>query len=177
MAALVDNPQIKHAELLRPLSFHFHAYVWPFAIVWPIFLRYYLTPDLYEKHIGASEWTFVWCGTIITAQSLVWLSTHWSVTLDARLTASKAQDIQDAQLIKVLPIANAGSGEICKLVRDKVCLSGSPKYSRYRQQLTQLFSIGWWQDQHLIPIPETPFPLRPGYQILQQSPICYRRRP
>ncbi|KAL6863572.1 putative Ca2+ pump [Trichoderma novae-zelandiae] len=120
MAALVDNPQIKHAELLRPLPLHFHAYVWPFAILWPIFLRYYLTPDLYEKHIGAPEWTFVWCGTIITLQSLVWLSTHWSVSLDARFTTSKARDIQDAQLIKVLPIANAGSGEICKLVRDKV---------------------------------------------------------
>lgn len=120
MAPLVDNPQIKDAELLRPLPLYFHTYVWPFAIVWPIFFRYYLTPDLYEKHIGAQEWTFVWCGTILTFQALFWLSTHWSVDLDARFTASKAKDISDAQLIKVLPIANAGSAEICKLVRDKV---------------------------------------------------------
>ncbi|PWI75674.1 cation-transporting ATPase 4 [Purpureocillium lilacinum] len=116
---LVDNPQIRQAELLKPLPFHFHAYVWPFVVIWPVFLRYYLTPDLYEKHIGAPEWTFVWCGTIITIQSLVWLSTHWSVALDARFRATKAKDVQDAQLIKVLPIANAGSGEICKIVRDK----------------------------------------------------------
>ncbi|KND87100.1 Manganese-transporting ATPase 1 [Tolypocladium ophioglossoides CBS 100239] len=123
MAPLVDNPQIKHAALLRPLALHFHAYVWPFAIVWPIFLRYYLTPDLYEEHIGAPEWTFVWCGTIITVQSLVWLSTHWSVGLDARFTATKAKDVHDAQLIKVLPVANAGSAEICKLVGGKTNLS------------------------------------------------------
>ncbi|KZZ99013.1 cation-transporting ATPase 4 [Moelleriella libera RCEF 2490] len=119
MAPLVDSPQIKQAELLRPLPFHFHAYVWPFAVIWPIFLRYYLTPDLYEKYIGAPEWTFVWCGTIITLQSLVWLSTHWSVALDARFRATKAKTVEEAQLIKVLPIANAGSGEICKLLRDK----------------------------------------------------------
>lgn len=120
MAPLVDNAQIKSAELLRPLPLQFHAYVWPFVIIWPIFFRYYLSADLYEKHIGAQEWTVVWCGAIITLQSLVWLSTHWSVGLAARFKASKAQDVSDAQLIKVLPIANAGSAEICKLVRDKV---------------------------------------------------------
>lgn len=120
--ALVDNPQIKHAELLSPLPLYLHAYIWPFAIAWPVFFRYYLSEELYEKHIGAQEWTFVWCGAIITVQSLFWLSTHWSVDLAARFTASRVKDIQDAQLIKVHPIANAGTSEICKLVRDKVSL-------------------------------------------------------
>ncbi|KAK7420441.1 putative cation-transporting ATPase 1 [Neonectria magnoliae] len=119
MAPLVDNPQIKQSELLRPLPFHFHAYVWPFAIAWPIFFRYYLSDELYEKHIGAQEWTFVWCGAIFTVQSLVWLSTHWSVNLEGKLRAKKANDIHDAELIKIIPIANAGSAEIVKLVRDK----------------------------------------------------------
>ncbi|EFY92963.1 cation-transporting ATPase 4 [Metarhizium acridum CQMa 102] len=123
MPPLIDSPQIKQAELLRPLPFHIHAYVWPFAIIWPIFLRYYLTPDLYEKYIGAPEWTFVWCGTIITLQSLVWLSTHWSVALEARFKATRVDAVEDAQLIKVLPIANAGSGEICKLVGGKLITS------------------------------------------------------
>lgn len=129
MAPLVDSPQIRHAELLKPLPFHLHAYVWPFAIAWPVFLRYYLTPDLYAKHIGAPEWTFVWCGAIITVQSLVWLSTHWSVDLDARFRASKAKNVSDARLIKVIPIANAGSAEICKILRDKV---GPPPPPRSR---------------------------------------------
>lgn len=120
MAPLVDHPQIQHAELLRPLAFHFHAYVWPFVIVWPIFLRYYLTPALYEQYIGAPEWTTVWCGAIITVQSLVWLSTHWSVNLEGKFKASKAASIDEAELIKVIPIENAGSPEICTLIRDKV---------------------------------------------------------
>ncbi|KAH7163388.1 hypothetical protein B0J13DRAFT_634636 [Dactylonectria estremocensis] len=119
MAPLVDNPQIKQSELLRPLAFHFHTYIWPFAIAWPIFFRYYLSEELYEKHIGAQEWTFVWCGTIFTIQALVWLSTHWSVELEAKFRAFKAKSIDDAELIKVIPIVNAGSPEIVKLVRDK----------------------------------------------------------
>ncbi|KAF5229562.1 hypothetical protein FAUST_10371 [Fusarium austroamericanum] len=119
MAPLVDNPQIKSAELLRPLSFYLHTYIWPFTIVWPVFFAFYLSPELYGKYIGAEEWTVVWVGTIITFQSLTWLSTHWSVDLEGKFTASKAKDVEDALLIKVIPIANAGTAEICKLIRDK----------------------------------------------------------
>ncbi|KAH8168686.1 e1-E2 ATPase domain-containing protein [Sarocladium implicatum] len=119
MAPLVDNKQIKHAELLRPLPTYLHAYVWPFTIAWPVFLAFYLSTDRYEKYIGAQEWTFVWCGTIITFQSLAWLTTHWSVNLAARFTSSTVSDIRDAETIKVIPVANAGSAEICRLDRDK----------------------------------------------------------
>ena len=117
---LVDNAQIKFAELLRPRPLWLHLYVFPFAIAWPVFFRYYLSQELYDKHIGGQEWTFVWCGSIFTIQTLIWLSTHWSVNIKARIQASKVDSIQDAQLIKVLPIANAGSAEVCKIVRDKV---------------------------------------------------------
>ncbi|KAL7629795.1 putative cation-transporting ATPase 1 [Parahypoxylon ruwenzoriense] len=118
--ALVDNSQIKSAELLSPLPVYSHTYIWPFAIIWPAFARYLYTPELYDKYISSSEWTFVWCGTIITLQSLVWLSTNWSVNLKAVFTTRKASKVEDAQLIKVVPIANAGSADICELSRDKV---------------------------------------------------------
>lgn len=120
MAPLVDNPQIASATLHNPLPLSLHTYVWPFVIIWPIFLRYYLSPDLYETHIQSSEWTFVWCGTIITLQSLVWLSTNWNVNLKSLFTTVKANSVQSAKLIKVLPITNAGSAEICKIVQDNV---------------------------------------------------------
>ncbi|KAI0397845.1 hypothetical protein F5Y17DRAFT_413752 [Xylariaceae sp. FL0594] len=125
---LVDNAQIKSAELLSPLPFYFHAYIWPFAIIWPIFARYYYTPALYDKHISSSEWTFVWCGTIITLQSLVWLSTNWSVNLKASFTATKAKKLSEAQLIKVIPVANAGSPEICTITRDEVGGKTNPSF-------------------------------------------------
>lgn len=122
MAPLVDSSQIQGAELWKPLPFHFHAYVWPYVIAWPIFLRYYLSADLYEQYISSEEWTFVWVGTIVTFQSLTWLCTHWSVNLQTLFTASRAKSIDDAELIKVLPIANAGTAEVCKIIRDQVCL-------------------------------------------------------
>jgi cation-transporting ATPase 13A1 len=130
MAPLVDNPQILSADLLRPLPLYQHAYIWPFAIIWPVFLRYYLTPELYEQYIQAPEWTFVWVGTIITCQTLVWLCTHWSVNLNATFTAKRARSVEDALLIKVIPAANAGSPDICKLVRDNVSPSRLPLLSR-----------------------------------------------
>lgn len=110
------NPQANNN--IVPLSLH--TYVWPFMIIWPIFFRYYLSQDLYDKHIGGQEWTFVWCGAIITIQSLVWLSTNWSVNLQSLFTSTKAKTVEDAKLIKVLPITNAGSAEICKIIRDNV---------------------------------------------------------
>ncbi|PHH56125.1 Manganese-transporting ATPase 13A1 [Ceratocystis fimbriata CBS 114723] len=118
MAPLVDNPQIRSAELLSALPLHFHAYVWPFTILWPIFFRYYLDQDLYDVHLGSQEWTFVWSGLIFSLQALVWLSTNWSVNIKARLTARHQDNIKSANLIKVIPIANAGASSICQLEHD-----------------------------------------------------------
>ncbi|KAE8448653.1 hypothetical protein EG329_009078 [Mollisiaceae sp. DMI_Dod_QoI] len=118
MAPLVDNPLIESATLHNPLPLYLHTYVWPFAIIWPIFLRYYLSEELYTKHINGQEWTFVWCGSIITAQSLTWLCTKWNVNLKSLFTSVSATKVEDANLIKVIPVTNAGSSEICKIDRD-----------------------------------------------------------
>ena len=67
----------------------------------------------------------MWCGTIITLQSLVWLSTNWNVNLKSLFTSVSAKTVQDAQLIKVIPVTNAGSAEICKIVRDNVSFAAS----------------------------------------------------
>lgn len=119
-APLVDNPQIQSASLHNPLPRYLHLYVWPFLIIWPIFFSFYLSEEGYETHFGAQEWTFVWSGSIITAQSLLWLMTFWNINLRALFTATKASDVRNARLIKVLPVANAGLAEICPIVRDNV---------------------------------------------------------
>ncbi len=121
--ALVQDPQVRQASLHNPLPLYLHAYIWPFTVVWPLFLAVYLSPERYEKHIQSSEWTFVWAGSIITVQALTWLSTHWSVWLKSAFTSTRARDVNSAQLIKVIPVANAGSAEICPLVREKVSTS------------------------------------------------------
>jgi hypothetical protein len=200
MAPLVDNNQIKSAELLSPLPTYLHLYVWPFAILWPIFARYYYTPELYEKHIASQEWTFVWCGSIITLQSLAWLSTNWSVDLKGLFTSTKAKSVEEAKLIKVIPIANAGSSEICKIDRENVCLNlffpiicpcvssvnrvwpslqQAPHRSVYGimsnildldKRLTT-YITGCRQDEPVVSISEAPFPLQSRGELLQSSDL------
>ena len=115
---LVEDPQIAAASLHSPRSLLFHWYILPFTVVWPAFAAIYLDEDRYEEYIGGQEWTFVWVATIVTLQSLAWLSTKWSVNVQALFTATTASDVDSADLIKVIPVANAGTPGICKLERD-----------------------------------------------------------
>ena len=118
MPPLVDNAQIQAASLHNPLPLVAHFYIWPFFVLWPAFLAYYLSEDRYKAYIGAPEWTFVWCGTIISLQALAWLVTKWNVNLDALFTTTACPEVRSASLIKVVPVENAGSAEICPLVPD-----------------------------------------------------------
>jgi cation-transporting ATPase 13A1 len=118
--SLVDDPQIQGATLHRPLPLSLHAYVWPYVILWPVFLAFYLSPERYDAHIGGQEWTFVFSGTILSAQILTWLTTKWSVDMLTLFTTTKAKDVRTASLIKVQPIANAGKAEICSLKREVI---------------------------------------------------------
>src|SRR6201999_4489506 len=43
----------------------------------------------------------------------------WSVHLKTTFTTTKATKVEDAQLIKVIPVANSGSSGICKLERER----------------------------------------------------------
>ena len=117
---LVKNPQIQSATLLNPLPILLHLYVWPFLAIWPAFFAIYLSEERYTTYINGSEWTFVWAGSIVTLQSLTWLTTKWNVDIDALFTSIKAKAVRDASLIKVIPVTNAGSAENCKLLRDNV---------------------------------------------------------
>ena len=117
---LVDNSQIQSATLHNPLPLYAHAYAWPFLFIWPVFFAVYLSEERYNTYIAGQEWTFVWAGSIITLQSLAWLSTKWNVNIDAIFTTTRARDVPNAGLIKVIPVTNAGSAEICSLERDKV---------------------------------------------------------
>ncbi|OOG00014.1 hypothetical protein ASPCADRAFT_126894 [Aspergillus carbonarius ITEM 5010] len=118
MVGLVDDPQIKYSSLHNPLPTQLHTYVWPFLIIWPAFLAFYLSPERYDTYIQGQEWTFVWVGSIITVQSLLWLMTKWNINIQTLFTTTKARSVDSARLIKVIPAANAGSAEVCPLILD-----------------------------------------------------------
>ncbi|CAG8294466.1 unnamed protein product [Penicillium olsonii] len=117
-AKLVDDHQIQHASLHNPLPWQLHTYVWPFLIIWPAFFAFYLSPERYDTYIQGQEWTFVWAGSIITFQSLFWLMTKWNIDINTLFTTTRAKSIDTAKLIKVVPITNAGSAEICTLLNE-----------------------------------------------------------
>ncbi|KAJ5106004.1 hypothetical protein NUU61_003351 [Penicillium alfredii] len=117
-AKLADDPQIQYASLHNPLPLQLHTYIWPFLIIWPAFFAFYLSPERYDTYIQGQEWTFVWSGTIITAQSLLWLMTKWNINICTLFTTTSAKSIDSARLIKVIPITNAGSAEISPLIHD-----------------------------------------------------------
>lgn len=115
----MDNAQISSASLHNPLPLTLHWYILPFTIVWPAFVAVWASPDSYKRYIGGQEWTFVYIAGITTVQSLLWLMTKWNVNLDARFTTITAKDVSTAELIKVIPVTNAGSAAICKIIREK----------------------------------------------------------
>ncbi|KAI4100779.1 MAG: hypothetical protein L6R37_005271 [Teloschistes peruensis] len=115
---LVENPQIASATLQNPLPWFLHTYIWPFLFAWPAFLAFYLSDERYTKYINGSEWTVVWAGSIMSIQSLTWLTTKWNVNLNSLFTSTTASHVAEAQQIKVIPITNSGSAEICPLLRD-----------------------------------------------------------
>nr|XP_001400077.2 cation-transporting ATPase 1 [Aspergillus niger CBS 513.88] len=117
-AGLVEDPQIKYSSLHNPLPTQLHTYAWPFLIIWPAFLAFYLSPERYDTYIQGQEWTFVYVGSIITVQSLLWLMTKWNIDIQTLFTTTKAKSIDSARLIKVIPAANAGSAEVCPLLFD-----------------------------------------------------------
>ena len=142
----MDNPQIKTATLHNPLPLYAHLYAWPFLLIWPAFLAFYLSEERYNIYIAGPEWTFVWTATIITFQSLAWLVTKWNVNLDALFTATKAKEVRGAGLIKVLPAENAGAAEICRIERDNVSGKRSgiealltDKQNRGKEEISFLF--------------------------------------
>lgn len=154
-APLVKNPQIQSATLHNPLPLYAHLYVWPFLLIWPVFLAFYLSEERYQKYIEGPEWTFVWAGSIITLQSLTWLTTKWNVNFDALFTTTKAKDVLHARLIKVVPVTNAGSAEICTILKDTVCI-----HDECFEGYLLIYCTDWGEEQHLLLVPETTIPVR-----------------
>ncbi|KAK5112207.1 hypothetical protein LTR62_004368 [Meristemomyces frigidus] len=117
---LVNNPQIRTATLHDALPIWLHAYILPFTVIWPVFFYYYLSEERYNQYINGQEWTFVFAGSIVTLQSLVWLMTFWNININTLFTTIRAKDVRKAGLIKVVPEENAGTSEICPIKKDQV---------------------------------------------------------
>lgn len=145
--ALVDDSQIKSASLHNPLPTALHTYIWPFLLIWPVFFAIYLNEDRYDEYIDGQEWTFAFAGTIVTIQTLLWLTTQWNVNVKTLFTTTTARSVRTAKSIKILPIVNAGSADICPIQRDT--LNGKKNTSFLFQKRRFLFDD---ENQTFVPL-------------------------
>lgn len=90
-------------------------YVWPFVIVYPVFLQIYL--NHYDQYIKGKEWTFVYLMAIILANLLFWLMPHWNLNIAEKFNYQRVDEISEAKYIKIDPVPNTGVAEICDIVR------------------------------------------------------------
>ncbi|KAI3406269.2 SPF1 [Candida oxycetoniae] len=116
MSEIVLSSSIQEAQLLVPKPFFLKPYVWPFTIIYPIFLQLYFTQ--YERYFVGKEWTFVYTITIVSLNLLFWLMPHWNQNIDAKFNYSPVKKIEDASYIKITPAPNSGIGEICPINRE-----------------------------------------------------------
>ncbi|ORX58242.1 cation-transporting ATPase [Hesseltinella vesiculosa] len=110
---LIQSPRIASASLLVPLSRQWHLYVWPFMILYPLFMyAYYIE---YDTYLRSEEWTFVYLVSILVLHGLTFLSGQWSVSIKARTTCLKESDVRKATKIMIQPFRYQGTGTICDL--------------------------------------------------------------
>ncbi|RHZ71892.1 hypothetical protein Glove_251g27 [Diversispora epigaea] len=110
---IIDAKSIRKSSLHVRKSIKWHGYVWPFFCLHTTWLYIYLLE--YEEYLGSEEWTFLTLGSLITINALVFLSCQWSVRAKAFFTCSNVNDIHKAKVIKIIPKAHRGKGELCDL--------------------------------------------------------------
>lgn len=136
MSDIVLNPAVQTADLLVPKSLLARVYVWPFAVIYPIFFQIYL--NHYDTYIGGSEWTFVYLMAIVSFNLLFWLMPHWNINIDGRFNYSVVLSMAEASHIKITPAPNCGVGEIC-LIQRETFADGEQQTSFLYQKRRHLF--------------------------------------
>ncbi|RUS35554.1 hypothetical protein BC938DRAFT_478473 [Jimgerdemannia flammicorona] len=114
---LVQSKSIVSASLHNPLPFKWRTYIWPFAVLYPIWLYVYFFK--YETYLGSEEWTFVTLGFICTSHALSFLACQWSVSVNAAFTCIKETDPAVASIIKIVPASHKGVGTLCEIHHSK----------------------------------------------------------
>lgn len=114
--SIVDNPAIADSVLVVPKPLILRPWVWPFTIIYPIFIQVYFFQ--YDKYIGGSEWTFVYMITMISLNFLMWLMPHWNLSIDSKFNWQTVSSLQDASYIKIIPAPNNGVGAIVPIIRE-----------------------------------------------------------
>ncbi len=115
MKAAVQSPEIASVTLHKRIPTHLHLYVIPFLSLYPIWAYAYYVK--YDEWVRSEEWTFVFSVLLVTGHALSFLITKWSIAAKAATTCFRAKSFEDAELVRVHPLAHKGEGAIVSLDR------------------------------------------------------------
>lgn len=115
---LVQSKSIKDASLHVKLPMNRHAYGYPFIPFYIIWL--YLVMFHYNSLFGSIEAVYVTLIGVATIHALVFLICQWSISVKAKLTCKNANDPREANVIKVIPTTNHGSGAFCDIKKSVI---------------------------------------------------------
>lgn len=113
----ISVPTQESAKLCNPRPDFAKPYVWPFFFLYPLFFYVYF--NKYEEYISGPEWTYVFLGSIVSFQTLLWLMQFWNVAIKAKFSTVPARSIEEASLIWLTPFSNGGSPDIVEITKDK----------------------------------------------------------
>lgn len=110
----IDSPEIAAITLHVPLALWKHIYIFPFAVLYPLyFYTYYVR---YEDWVKSEEWTFVYSVLLFTSHALAYLGTRWSIGFKSLATTRQTNVLREAKLVRVHPMPHKGEGELVPLV-------------------------------------------------------------
>eukprot|EP01018_Ginkgo_biloba_P035540 Gb_23784 [translate_table: standard] len=119
MGLPVDGKVVERVDLLRWRSWPWRLDVWPFAILYGVWLVVVL-PSI--DFVDAA----IVFGTLAILHILTLLFTSWSVDFRCFVQANKVTDIHQANICKVIPTKFSGSKEVVPVCHRKVLAGSSP---------------------------------------------------
>ncbi|KAJ9121558.1 hypothetical protein QFC22_002177 [Naganishia vaughanmartiniae] len=118
----IVSPEIEAISLHNPIRLWNRIYAVPALFFYN--LLYYAYYHAYDTYIQSEEWTFVYCVLLGAGHALSFLITRWSKAAAVKLECVKADSLETASLIRVIPKKDKGKGEIVPLQKKVISQDG-----------------------------------------------------
>ncbi|KAF8324139.1 endoplasmic reticulum Ca-transporting P-type ATPase [Cantharellus anzutake] len=138
VAIHVSSQDIERASLHTSRPLWAHAYAVPFLLLYPIWAYAYYFK--YDDWVKSEEWTFLGCVALGAGHALSFLATRWSAGAKALITSGSAQNVEEADLIRLVPFKHRGKGEIVHITKKRSSGSLIPAYSFNYQRDTYVYN-------------------------------------
>lgn len=116
------------------IPWYYHLYTVPFLSLYPLLAYAYYVK--YDQWLVSEEWTFLACVSLGAGHALSFLVTKWSAGARAWVTTRKAQSVQEADCIRIVPHQHRGQGDIVALDKKDVADVKTYTFSYQRDTYT-----------------------------------------